>query len=104
MLTIALGVALGIIVALLVLRFWPLALALAVVGIVLGVLGWFLVMPAIATYMKVTSENPEAVTVYVGIVSFYAAIAIAYYLWDRYRRKPKRTRPGQGRLILRPNE
>jgi len=96
MLTIALGVALGVIVAVLVLRFWPLALALAVVGIVLGVLGWFLVMPAITSYMKVTSENPEAATVYVGIVAFYAAIAIAYYLWDRNRRKPKPRDPSQG--------
>jgi hypothetical protein len=50
-LNIALGVALGIVLAVVLLAFWPFFLLIAVVALLLGVVGWFLLMPVISSYM-----------------------------------------------------
>jgi hypothetical protein len=93
MMEIAFGVALGIILAVVVLRFWALIGWVIVVGaFVLLVLGLFVVyvgVPVYKSYSKVTVENPEAPFVLAGIIGFFSALAVAYYWWTNRPTKAK---------------
>src|SRR5258708_6194674 len=93
--TIAVGMVLGcILIALLVLLIKEPLLAAILAGLALfvGAVVWFLVMPAISTYLKATS-NPEmghdTAVAFWSIVGFYSAIAVAVYIWVNRKKKQK---------------
>ena len=81
MLEIAIAVALGIIIAVLVIRFWFPLLVIGIFLAVVGALFLFVGVRVYESYAKVTVENPEAPFVLAGIIAFFAALAAAYYWW-----------------------
>lgn len=81
MIETAIAAALGIILAVLVLRFWLPAL---LVGIFLGGAGLVLetgIVPAVDAYLKVTPENPQAPFVFAVIIAFFGAVGAALHFW-----------------------
>src|SRR4051812_48823173 len=92
-LTIALGVALGFIFIMLIVGVIKEPLLILIVGIVvliLGTVGWFLVRPAVATYMKVTSENPDAHFGFLSVVALLSAPVVGVYWWQNHKKDKKR--------------
>lgn len=94
MMEIVIGVALGIILAVLVLRFWWVIwwgmLAIAFVLLVLGLFVFFVGVPLYTSYSKVIVENPEAPFILAGTIGFFAALAAAWYWWANRPAKAKR--------------
>jgi hypothetical protein len=55
--------------------------------LVVGLLTELGMMPVIDPHLNVSVENAEALSVLVGIVAFFAALAGAYSLWKRKKSK-----------------
>lgn len=88
-LTIALGVLLGFIFIMLVVELIKepfLLLIVAIFALLLGVVGWYFVRPAVATYMQVTSENPDAHLAFLSVVAILSAPVVAIYWWQNHRK------------------
>lgn len=85
MLAIAAGVALGVILALLVLAHWH-YVVIAVVLLAMLALFAFLALPgfqaAVSGYMVAVSENPETAAVYAVTMAIVIAMAFLCYFWD----------------------
>ena len=75
------AVALGIVLAVLILRSWLPALLTVIflggAGLVLAI-G---IVPSADAYLKITPENPEASFVFAVIIAFFSAVGAALHLW-----------------------
>jgi hypothetical protein len=77
------GAALGIILALFARSFWLPGFLIGLFLLVVGLLTELGMMPVIDPHLNVNVENAEALSVLVGTVAFFAALAGAYFLWKR---------------------
>ena len=89
MLVVALAVACGIVLAMIVLAVWPYTM---VIGFGLLALGLFYYRPIaawLAAYLHVHDQGLDAADFYSLIVVGFAVVILARYIWEGHRNKPK---------------
>ena len=92
MIEIALAFGLSMIVVALSLRLYRfpiLVIGSVFIGIAFSVCVVFVCFPRIMAALEAhhQGENPHALHAYAMIVGLFGLIAVAYYLWDRYRKE-----------------